>query len=191
MSAHTSFVSGGVDSESVTAGRRLRAMRSIASAIFAVLLSLSLAWPALALDAGQRLPEIGLTDLSGKKIDVASLQGKVVIVDFLASWCGPCKQELPVLEKLYKKYGAEGLVVVGVSVDEELANLQGLLKQVKVSFPVVHDASKVVAGRYKPPRMPSSYVVDRKGIVRYVHGGFRKEDGAKLETEVKALLAAK
>lgn len=177
--------------ESPSGVPRRGAMRSISSLLLAGLLSLSLALPALALDSGQRLPEIGLTDLAGRKVDVASLQGKVVIVDFLASWCAPCKQELPVLEKLYKKYQGQGLVVVGVSVDEELANLQGLLKQIKVTFPVVHDAGKAVAGRYKPPRMPSSYVVDRKGIVRHVHAGFRSEDAAKLEAEVKALLAAK
>ena len=177
-------------SESSAGVRRRGAMRALPQALLAVLLCLSLCLPALALDSGQRLPEIGLNDVAGRKIDLASLKGKVVIVDFLASWCGPCKQELPVLEKLYKKYGSQGLVVVGVSVDEELSNLQGLLKQVKVTFPVVHDASKGVAGRYKPPRMPSSYVVDRKGVVRHVHGGFRSEDAAKLEAEVKALLAA-
>jgi peroxiredoxin len=185
-------VTSGGSAESVESGagawRRGR-MRTCSSVMLAALLSLCLAVPALALDAGQRLPEIGLADVAGRKVDVASLQGKVVIVDFLASWCAPCKQELPVLEKLYKKYQGKGLVVVGVSVDEELSNLQGLLKQIRVSFPVVHDAAKAVAGRYKPPRMPSSYVVDRKGIVRHVHAGFRSEDAAKLEAEIKALLA--
>ena len=187
----TELISGAA-APSVESGpgyRRRGPMRTCTSVLLAALLSLSLALPALALDAGQRLPEIGLTDVSGRKVDVASLQGKVVVVDFLASWCAPCKQELPVLEKLYKKYQGQGLVVVGVSVDEELSNLQGLLKQIRVSFPVVHDAAKAVAGRYKPPRMPSSYVVDRKGIVRHVHAGFRSEDAAKLEAEIKALLA--
>jgi peroxiredoxin len=174
-------------------GRR-RPMRAFSACLLACLLCLSLALPALpasALDSGQKLPEIGLTDLSGRKVDAASLQGKVVIVDFLASWCGPCKQELPVLQKLYKTYASQGLVVIGVSVDEDLDNLKGLLKQVKpqVTFPVVHDASKAVANRYKPSRMPSSYIIDRKGIVRHVQAGFRSEDAAKLEAQVKALLA--
>lgn len=190
MTTRATVQSNGRPHESPVGAPRRGRMRSCTSLLLAGLLSMSLALPASALDAGQRLPEIGLNDLSGRKIDVASLQGKVVIVDFLASWCAPCKQELPVLEKLYKKYRDQGFVVVGVSVDEELVNLQGLLKQIKVSFPIVHDASKAVAGRYKPPRMPSSYVVDRKGIVRYVHAGFRSEDAAKLEAEVKALLAA-
>jgi peroxiredoxin len=176
--------------ESAPRGARRTAMSRALVALAAVF-SLVFAWfsaPAAALDAGARLPEIGLKDLRGAKIDVASLKGKVVVVDFLASWCAPCKEELPVLERLYKKYKDRGLVVVGVSVDEELGNLKGLLKQIPVSFSVVHDAEKQVAGRYKPPRMPSSYVVDRNGIVRHVHGGFREGDAAKLEAEITALL---
>jgi thiol-disulfide isomerase/thioredoxin len=159
--------------------------------VFGTVLSLAHGWladPALALDAGARLPEIGLTDVRGVRVDAASLKGKVVIVDFWASWCGPCKEEMPVLERLYKKYKSRGLVVVGVSVDQELGNMKSFLKQVPVSFSIVHDAEHKVAGRFKPPRMPSSYVVDRNGIVRYVHAGFRDEDAAKLEAEVSALL---
>jgi peroxiredoxin len=144
-----------------------------------------------ALDVGARTAEIGLKDLSGQSIDAASLKGKIVLIDFLASWCAPCKQELPVLERLYQKYKAQGFVVVGVSVDEELGNLRDLLKQIPVSFSVVHDKEHAVAARYKPSRMPSSYLVDRNGIVRQVHGGFRAEDAAKFEAEIKALLQAK
>ena len=123
--------------------------------VFALTLG-SLAAPVRALDAGARLPEIGLTDLRGARVDAASLKGKVVIVDFWASWCAPCKEEMPVLERLYKKYKSRGLVVVGVSVDEELANVKGFVKQLPVSFSIVHDVDHKVAGRFKPPRMPSS-----------------------------------
>jgi cytochrome c biogenesis protein CcmG, thiol:disulfide interchange protein DsbE len=169
---------------------RRRSMQRAAVAlgtVFTLLFGGSAA-PAQALDAGARLPEIGLTDLRGGRVDLAALKGKVVIVDFWASWCGPCKDEMPVLERLHKKYKSRGLVVVGVSVDQELANVKGFLKQVPVSFSIVHDAEHKVAGRFKPPRMPSSYVVDRNGIVRHVHAGFRDEDAAKLEAEVSALL---
>lgn len=156
----------------------------------------SVAWLAIvphatALDAGARAAEIGINDLRGKRWDLSALKGKVVIIDFMASWCAPCKVELPVLDRLYKKYKASGLVVIAVSVDQDLENLRGLLKQLKVSFPVIHDKEHGVAGRYEPSRMPSSYLVDRKGIVRHVHGGFRAEDAAKIESEVKALLEAK
>ena len=157
-------------------------------ACVAALLALSLTVPAAALDAGAKMPEIGLNDLSGKPITVASLAGKVVIVDFWATWCAPCKEELPVLQKLYKKYGSKGLVVVGVSVDKDASNIKGFLNKLGVTFPIVHDANHQVSGRYKPPRMPSSYIVDRKGIVRFVHGGFRADDAAIFEKEIVGLL---
>jgi peroxiredoxin len=169
-------------------------MRSVTSLVLSTALALAL-WapvaPAFALDAGDRMPEIGLTDLSGKKVTAASLKGKVVIVDFWASWCAPCKEEMPVLQRLHKKYGPKGLVVVGVSVDNDASNVKGFLKKLGVSFPIVHDAKHAVSERYSPPTMPSSYIVDRKGIVRHVHKGFRAGDAKKMEAEVKALLAGK
>lgn len=143
---------------------------------------------ALAVEVGEPPPEINLADLSGKKISLAALKGKVVVVDFWASWCAPCKEEMPVLESLYKRFKDSGLMIVGVSVDNEAANAKKFLTGVKVSFPIVHDAGHVVADKFKPPRMPTSYVIDKTGKVRFVHAGFRKEDGKKLEEEVTKLL---
>ncbi|MET0389836.1 MAG: TlpA disulfide reductase family protein [Polyangiales bacterium] len=134
------------------------------------------------------MPEIALTDLSGKKVDLASLAGKVVIVDFWATWCAPCREELPELEKFHKKYGPKGLAIVGVSVDKEASGIKGFLEKLKISFPVVHDAGHTVSEKYSPPKMPSSYIVDRKGIVRYVHGGYRSGDAAEFEKQIQELL---
>ena len=157
---------------------------------YAVLAALWLSsLPAWALDAGAKMPEIGLKDLSGKTVNLASLAGKVVVIDFWATWCAPCKEELPVLQKLYKKYASQGLVVVGVSVDKDAANIPSFAKKLALTFPVVHDAGHQVSGRYQPPRMPSSYIIDRKGIVRYVHGGFRADDAAVFEKQIQGLLA--
>lgn len=143
---------------------------------------------AAALDTGARMPELTAVDLAGKRFDRKALEGKVVLIDFWASWCAPCKQELPQLERLYQKHKAKGLVVIGVNVDRDLDKARALAKELKLSFPVVHDAEHAIAGRFEPPRMPSSFLIDRKGVVRYVHAGFRAGDEAEIEKQLKALL---
>ncbi len=143
-----------------------------------------------ALDKGAAAPEIGLSDLSGKAVKLAELKGKVVLVDFWASWCGPCRESLPVLERLSQSYASKGLVVVGVNIDKtpELAREFLSKNKLALSFPVVNDKDHEVAGRYAPPTMPSSYVIGKDGQVVSVHAGFRSSDAAKLESEIKALL---
>lgn len=141
-----------------------------------------------AIDVGDVPPEINLTALDGTKISLASLRGKVVVVDFWASWCAPCKEEMPVLESLHKRFASKGLVIIGVSVDNERENAEEFIKGVKVTFPIVHDANKKVAGSFKPPKMPTSFVIDKTGKVRFVHAGFHKDDAKKLEQEISALL---
>src|SRR5690349_3789873 len=119
--------------------------------------------PALAVEAGQTAPAIQLKDLRGREISLASLKGKVVVVDFWASWCGPCRESMPFLEKLSKSYKEKGLVVLGVNIDNEVKAAHKFLSEIPVSFPVVNDADKKVAKAYAPPTMPSSYLIDREG----------------------------
>lgn len=168
---------------------KLRGKLAISGVLCALLGAVVVVAPASALDAGAKMPEIGLKDLSGKTVDLSSLAGKVVIIDFWATWCAPCKEELPELEKLHKKYGSKGLAVLGVSIDKEAGVVKPFLDKMKITFPVVHDAGHALAGKYAPPRMPSSYIVDKKGIVRYVHGGYRASDAAEFEKQVQELLA--
>lgn len=142
-----------------------------------------------ALDAGARAPEIGLSDSAGHAINLASLRGQVFIVDFWASWCEPCADEMPVLERLYQQHHGNGFTVIGVSQDRAQSNVDQFLRRIHVSFPIVLDASHAVAGRYSPARMPTSFIVDRRGIVRHVHAGFRASDAGSIEREVAALVA--
>ena len=137
---------------------------------------------------GARAPEIGKNDMNGHSLTMRGLRGKVVIVDFWASWCDPCREEMPVLERLYQQYKDHGLVVIGVSVDRTVGNVRGFLNRTPVSFPIVHDADHQLADRYQPPRMPSSYIIDRRGVVRHVHEGFQSGDAATIEREVRRLL---
>lgn len=168
-------------------------MRRSLSSLFALFMLVSLLAPhtALAVGKGALAPEIGLPDGHGKQVKLSELRGKVVLVDFWASWCAPCREELPVLDALYRKYREQGLVVVGVGQDKDAENMARFLRTSPLSFPVVHDAEGKVAGRYEPPKMPSSYIVDKKGLVRHVHAGFKAADKAALEKELAALLAEK
>lgn len=142
-----------------------------------------------ALDAGQRAPALTGTPLGGgARIDLSQHRGSVVVVDFWASWCEPCAEAMPVLERIYQRYRRQGLVVIGVSQDREAANARTFLQRTRVSFPVMHDADHSVAGRYRPPTMPSSYIIDRQGVVRHVHAGFRSGDARRLEAQIRELL---
>ena len=143
---------------------------------------------ASALDVGDTPPDWSMTTLAGKPISLASLRGKVVLIDFWASWCAPCKEEMPFLEGLHKKHGGAGLVIVGVSVDKDRENADKFIRALKVTFPIIHDDKHTVADQYKPPRMPTSFVLDRQGKVRFVHAGYRKEDAVSLEREIAQLL---
>ena len=156
--------------------------------LLSVLALLFVVTPVQAVRGGERAPEIGLSDTDGNRITIASLRGKVVIVDFWASWCEPCREAMPVLDRLYQRYRSQGLVVVGVGLDREDANARRFLRRTAVSFPVVLDGRHAVAGRYEPPRMPTSYLIDRNGMVRHVHEGFRASDASSLEREVRGLL---
>ena len=125
---------------------------------------------------GQRAPEFSLPSLQGPTMALSSLRGKVVLIDFWAQWCEPCKKELPQLDRLAKEYAAKGVVIVAVNIDKQKDNAARMVKQLGVSLPVLLDPAGSVAGTYDLPKMPTSFVVDKKGIVRYVNEGF---DGPK------------
>ena len=161
-------------------------MKTLLGALTACLL---IASSARALAPGDVPPAIDMPDLNNQKVDWASLEGKVVLLDFWASWCGPCKEAMPVLEALSRKYAAQGLVIIGVNIDSSRKKMSKFLKTMPVSFRIVHDRKLVIANRYEPDTMPTSYFIGRDGKIRYVHQGFEKGDAAGIEARLKALLA--
>jgi thiol-disulfide isomerase/thioredoxin len=153
-------------------------------------LLVSLSTAAWALEAGAPVPSVSAPRLgeSGAPIELAALKGKVVYVDFWASWCVPCRLSMPTLDGMYRKHAAQGFTVVGFNKDVEAADAQRFLQRVPVSFPLAQDVKDAAAQAFDVKAMPSGYLVDRKGIVRKVHRGFTQETAASLEHEIEELL---
>jgi peroxiredoxin len=121
---------------------------------------------------GQHAPDFTLPALKGGNVSLSSLKGKVVLIDFWAQWCEPCKKELPQLDRIAKDYAGKGVAVIAVNIDKQRANAERMVKQLGLSLDVLLDPAGSVAGSYDLPKMPTSFVVDKKGIVRYVNEGF-------------------
>jgi cytochrome c biogenesis protein CcmG/thiol:disulfide interchange protein DsbE len=115
--------------------------------------------------------------------------GRVVVVDFWASWCKPCRQSMPWLNELSSRYGGRGLVVVGVNVDAERGDAEKFLRDVPVSFEVVFDPAGSLAKSFKVPGMPATFVFDRDGALADQHLGFKQAQKAPFEARLQELLA--
>lgn len=136
---------------------------------------------------GAPAPAFELRDVAGGNQSLAAHAGKVVIVDFWATWCKPCKESFPAYQKLVTQVGSD-LVVVGVSQDDDAKGIPAFLSETGAKFPIVWDDGKSVAKSYDPPSMPTAFVIDKSGIVRFVHVGYHPGDEVTLEDEVRSLL---
>lgn len=124
---------------------------------------------------GDAFPTSKATGLEGT---FPQTKGKIVLVDFWASWCGPCRLAFPELEKIHKEYTPKGLVLVGVSVDDRSADMQKFLKRQPVSFAIVRDAKKSLVSYMQVKAMPTTYLVDSTGTIRYIHSGYHGQESA-------------
>jgi cytochrome c biogenesis protein CcmG/thiol:disulfide interchange protein DsbE len=136
---------------------------------------------------GAPAPDFELPSADGKRrVGLAEQSGKVVIVDFWATWCEPCRASFPAYQRLVDEFGGK-LAVIGVSVDEEPSGIAAFAASTGVKFPLAWDEGQGAAKSYQPPTMPTSFVVDAHGVVRFVHAGFTVGDEAQLKTEVSSL----
>lgn len=133
-------------------------------------------------------PDFTLASASGKNIKLSELRGEVVMVNFWASWCGPCREELPLLDELYQQYRDYGFTLLGVNVDENRAAADKLLEQIPVSFPVLYDPASAVSELYEVDAMPSTILIDRDGNLRHLHRGYKPGYEDKYDAEIKALV---
>jgi thiol-disulfide isomerase/thioredoxin len=126
----------------------------------------------------------------GATLDLSRHHGRVVVVDFWASWCKPCRQSIPWLNSLHARYGATGLTIIGVNVDAERRDADRFLRDVPIDFEIVFDPQGDIARQFKVQGMPSSYVIDRTGKIVETHLGFRDSKKDEAEAVIKALLDA-
>ena len=144
-----------------------------------------------AAEVGERAPSCQVQGLDGSgPLDLAGHSGKVVYIDFWASWCGPCAESFPFLDQLHKELRSKGFEVLGVNLDENTADAQAFLRKRPVGFTLVSDAGGRCPRVYGVQAMPSSYLVDRQGVIRQVHRGFKAGDKKAIRDQVLMLLGA-
>ncbi|QBQ54822.1 TlpA family protein disulfide reductase [Nitrosococcus wardiae] len=164
-------------------------MNKLRPALFCLLLA-TIPLQTLAISEIKReAPNCTLNTLgAAEQITIQQWQGKVIYVDFWASWCPPCVKSFPFLNNLYQHFSDEGLQVLGVNLDEKLSDAEDFLAKFPTHFDIVIDPDQECAQLFDVQAMPSSFLVDRNGMIRYVHKGFRSGDVEKLRAQIQKLL---
>jgi thiol-disulfide isomerase/thioredoxin len=127
----------------------------------------------------------------GAPVSLASLHGQVVMVNFWASWCGPCREEFPLLDQMYAKYRPMGFTLLGVNVEPEAKDAEGFLARTPVRFPILFDRDNTLTKLYRVDGMPSTVLIDRKGVVRWAHRGYKTGDENEYLDQLRSLLREK
>ena len=133
-------------------------------------------------------PDFTLRTMNGPNLRLAEQRGRVVMVNFWATWCGPCRQEMPHLNRLYDKYRSSGFQLLGVNIDEDPRAAADLATRLGVHFPVLLDTDKKVSRLYDMSAMPATIVIDRDGKVRFIHRGYRDGVEKTYEQQIRDLL---
>ena len=153
-----------------------------------LLLAALLAVPAHAVTPSGPAPQFQLPSMAGKDVNLAQYKGQVVMINFWASWCGPCRTEMPILEKLSAKYKPMGFAMIGVNVEPDSKVAADWLKVTPVTFPILFDTKSEVSKLYSVASMPSTVIVDRKGNLRWKHVGYKAGDENEYLDQIRALV---
>ena len=151
-----------------------------------------LPFSALAVEIEQPAPQFTLPTLKNNTpISLKQFTGKVVYVDFWASWCAPCKKSFPALNVLHQKLKSQGFEVVAINLDEDKNAADKFLQEVPVDFTVLRDAKGELSDQYIVETMPTSFILDKNGVVQKIHHGFNNDDIKEIEAKITELLAKK
>ena len=168
----------------------MRMIRSLVAAALASSLALAVVTPAAAATppTSALAPDFTLRGADGRNVRLDELRGQVVLVNFWATWCGPCREEMPRLDTLYQKYRKSGFVLLGVNVDDDPRTALATAAKLNVSFPVLLDTDKKVSKLYDLNTMPSTVVIDRDGKMRFLTRGFHAGTERDYEQQIRGLL---
>lgn len=158
-------------------------------AVFAIagLLSIVVAEAAMP-KAGSMAPGFSLKSNSGKNLKLEEFRGQVVMINFWATWCGPCRQEMPHLNRLHERYHKAGFALLGVNIDDQPDVAREMVQKLGIAFPVLFDTDKRVSRLYDVDAMPSSLLIDRDGRIRYLHLGYRSGYEIQYDNQIRELL---
>jgi len=148
----------------------MKLKNSIIALVFSIFAASSLASSGM---EGQQAPDFALKSSTGENLRLSEYRGDVVMINFWATWCGPCRQEMPLLDELYSRYQRVGFNLLGVNIDDDSNRAMNMIEELGVNFPVLFDARKEVSKLYEVEAMPVTVIVDREGTVRFIHHGYK------------------
>jgi peroxiredoxin len=166
------------------ASRLFRATRALIAGMLAAAAGLTGA----AIAPATLAPDFTLRSVDGPNLRLTEQRGRVVLVNFWATWCGPCRQEMPHLNRLYEKYRASGFVLLGVNVDDDTRNAIGVAAKLGVKFPVLLDTDKKVSQLYDLSAMPATVLIDKDGRVRFLHRGYQSGYEETYDKQIREML---
>jgi peroxiredoxin len=163
-------------------------IHTLPSMLLASVLVMGAPLGAASADSSGPAPAFTLSELGGQSGSLSQYKGQVVMLNFWATWCGPCQQEMPLLDQMYRKYKPAGFTLIGVNVDKEAPPVRQLLDRKPVSFPVLLDPASQVSKAYHVDEMPSTVLIDRKGNVRFLHRGYKPGDENEYQDRIRQLI---
>lgn len=149
---------------------------------------IALTGPAATSGTVDMAPDFALKGSTGQNLRLSEFRGQVVMINFWASWCGPCRQEMPHLEALYQRYESLGFTLLGVNVEKDRRDADEMLSGMKVSFPILFDSNNEVSKLYDVIAMPSTVLVDRDGKIRHIHHGYKSGYEDEYQSQIRSLI---
>ena len=137
---------------------------------------------------GRTAPDFALKSSTGENLRLSEYRGDVVMINFWATWCGPCRQEMPLLDELHSRYERVGFSLLGVNIDDDAGKAMNMVSELGVTFPVLFDHRKEVSKMYEVDAMPTTVILDREGTVRHIHYGYKPGYEEKYLDQIRSLL---